>query len=137
MRNPTHIQHVPFRVSRFMFRVSPLLLTACAQQPLHPAPSASPFIQGHAKVLEVHNELGYALLDIDGKHLYGYWDTDPASGQTSTITTPGQWQETTGEGKPPIVHHQNFPAKVGDTIAFRGLMTGPDLLLRGVAVMSK
>jgi hypothetical protein len=123
---------------RILFAVVSLsCLIACARTPLHPRTETSPFIQGRAKVLEVHNALGYALLDIDGKQLYAYWDTDPASGQLSTISSPGGFGQAVGEGKDPIVHHQDLSAQPGDTIIYRGLMTGPDLLLRGVAVLPK
>ena len=113
-------------------------LLACGpKQPIHPQADTSPLIEGRAKVLEVRNELGYALLDVNGKQIYGYWTTDPASAQKSTFTTPGPLGVAVGEGKEPIVHHQDFPGKAGDTIVFRGMMIRQDLYLRGVAVVSK
>lgn len=104
------------------------------------APSAggkSPrtFVQGKATVLEVHNSLGYALLNIDGNQVYGYWESDPATAQPGSISSNGAWGSAVGEGKDPIVHHQDLPAKPGDTIVFRGFKTGSDIYLSGVQVV--
>jgi hypothetical protein len=112
-------------------------LLACGpKQPVHPQVDTSPLIEGRAKVLEVRNELGYALLDIKGKQVYGYWTTDPATAQV-IANNPGAWNQAIAEDKPPIVQHQDFPGKPGDTIVFRGMMIRQDLYLRGVAVVSK
>ncbi len=94
------------------------------------------FVEGKATVLELHNELAFALLDINGKQVYGYWEADPSTAQTSTITRSGPWGSAVGVANEPIVHHQDFPAKPGDTIAFRGLRTGSDIYLTGVRVLS-
>mgnify|MGYP001548458754 CR=1 FL=1 len=108
----------------------------CQSVPTKPAATSSAFIQGKAKVLEVSNDLGYALLSIDGKSVYGYWSAErEVARDTPMFTKSGPLAEPRSVVKEPTVIPQQFPGKAGDTIAFRGMRTGADIYLTGVQVL--
>ncbi len=121
--------------------ILPLLIvssTGCKSTPTKPPPTNTAFIQGQAKVLEVSDSLGYALLSVDGKSVYGYWSTEREVAQsTPMFTKDGPLAEPQTQVREPKVVEQKFPAKVGDTITFRGMKTGTEIYLTGVQLLSQ
>jgi len=120
-----------------------LAFAACGGPPKEQAdPFARPhesvgYINGTAKVLSLDKALGHAVLQIDDQQVQAYWilQTDLAQGglvSTDNPVTPGYGQYT-----PPQARTQNFDAVPGDTIAFVGLKTGDDILLRGIKVIAR
>jgi len=113
-----------------------LALAACSSNSASKSNQAA-FVQGRATVLQVDNNLGMAQLKINGKIVDAYWQTEIYIPQEGTIDNSGNgpFSQAVGNYKEPYAHHLDLPAKVGDTIVFRGMKTGDELLLRSVQVV--
>jgi hypothetical protein len=118
-----------------------LALAACSQpaKPTDPLASRRPsvgYINGTAKVLTIDKPLGHTVLEIDGREVQAYWLLETDRPQGGTITAINPVGPGVGQYEPPIVRPQNFDAVPGDTIAFVGLKSGDDILLRGIKVVA-
>ncbi len=122
-----------------------LMMAGCASSKTPVAKkkmAPSGFVQGKATVLEVDNSLGLAVLKFNGKRTPAYWESDIVTPfHVSTVdshqTTPAPTQDLANakDAIHPTEEHVDLQAKPGDTIVFRGMWTGKDLLLRSVAVV--
>lgn len=117
-------------------------LAGCAQKPpddpLTRSHESVGYINGRAKVVSIDKTIGHAVLEIEGQQVQAYWltqsmlavDMDPATVSTGTSLRPQVQQYD-----PPVERAEDFAAVPGDTIAFVGLKTGDDILLRGIRVI--
>jgi hypothetical protein len=113
-----------------------LAMAACGQS--RPAADVPPygFVRGQARVVAVDPVLGRAILDIGGRHIQAYWNTQRVLAGPGSFFTDGPLSAPTVNAHDPIVREQNFPAKPGELIAYIGMRTGEDdLFLRGVTVV--
>ncbi len=124
-----------------VFVLVPVLMAGCAA-PAAKKSAPNGFVQGKAQVLEVDNNLGLAVLKFNGKRTQAYWDSEIVapfhiSGVDSHQTTPAPTQDLANakDAIQPTEEHVNLPAKPGDTVVFRAMWTGNDLLLRSVQVV--
>ena len=106
--------------------------------PLKRAHESVGYINGTATVVSIDKPLGHAVLDIAGKTVEAYWLTESMMAvqmdpETTSTGTPLQPQ--VGQYQPPVARTEDFNAAPGDTIAFVGLKTGDDILLRGIRVI--
>jgi hypothetical protein len=121
---------------KFILSAALLALAACSNNSASNSNQAA-FVRGKATVLQVDNNLGMAELNIDGKIVDAYWQTEVYVPQEGTIDNSGNgpFSQAVGNYKEPYSHHIDLPAKVGDTIVFRAMRTGDELLLRSVLVV--
>lgn len=111
------------------------VLPACQAHPAAPDVEG-PLISEQARVVEVDPLLGQVLLDMGGRQVWGYWQTEAALAAGGTVSRNGPMGTTVGDYKPATVRDVPFPARAGDTIAFIGMKTGDEILLRRVTVLS-
>jgi hypothetical protein len=116
-----------------------VMMAGCAGNSAKPR---NGFVEGKATVLEVNNELGMAVLKIDEKATPAYWDTEvvapfriSAVGAHQTTPQPTGDLANAKDAIHPVEERITLPAKVGDTVVFRGMRTGDELLLRAVQVV--
>ena len=126
----------------FIFVAAVLLLAACSQKPkeetdpyAHPHESVG-YIEGSARILSLDKAMGHAVLEIDGKQVQAYWLLQTDFAQGGVITGDNPVTPGVAQYQPPLARAQNFDAAPGDTVAFVGLKTGNDILLRGIKVIA-
>ncbi|HUO07362.1 MAG TPA: hypothetical protein VM008_03610 [Phycisphaerae bacterium] len=128
------------RLATLVLFFAPLLVgcTSTSKQPSRP----SAFVQGKATVLQVDNTLGMALLKVDGKQVPAYWESDvvvpfrvEGVDTHRAASAPANSLAPSKKEVQPVTQHVDLPAKPGDTIVFRGMKTGDELLLRYVQVV--
>jgi hypothetical protein len=95
------------------------------------------FVRGQARVLSVDERLGLAVLEIDGQRVPAYWQKEVARAEGGAKVQDSPIRPPVGVYREPTVRPVTFPAQVGDVIAYVGLRTGNDLLLRGVQVIGR
>jgi hypothetical protein len=117
------------------------LLGACTRIS-NQAPRPSGFVEGKATVLQVDNALGMATLNVDGRQVPAYWENDivvpfrvEGVDTHRTADAPANSLAPSKKEIQPVSEHVDLPAKPGDTIVFRGMKTGNDLLLNYVQVV--
>ena len=133
-----------------------LFLAACAQpdpsppsfgrmfvpdlkRPLHDdsqSSAPSPFLRGTAKIITLDQTVGYARLEIEGRQVDAYWQTEVAAAQGGFVAQNDPVQPPVGIYRESQVHVQPLHAQPGDTIAFLGMRTGNSIFLQGVSVIS-
>ena len=127
------------RTPRHLLALLPMLpaiaLGACATQEQPPA-AQTPFVRGTAKVVSVNAVAGHAVLDLQGRRIDAYWQTEVAAAQGGSTIQPDVNKAPVGIYHEPEVHAPTFDAQPGDTIAFLGMQTGNSIFLQGIAVIS-
>ena len=124
-----------FRVTLF----NALLLASafgCASQAPPAARTGAFFVEGLAHVVSVDQVLGTAVLEIGGSRINAYWQTEQAYAQPGTFVANGPLAAPSGAYREPVVRAEKFAGNPGDLIAYIGLQTGHEILLRSVQVVS-
>ena len=134
----------PFKCAAVLSSIAAgLLFAACSQKPQEPAdPFAHPhesvgYVEGTAKIISLDKAMGHAVLESrwqTGPGLLACSKTDFAQG--GVITSDNPVSPGVAQYQPPLAQAQNFDAVPGDTVAFVGLKTGNDILLRGIKVIA-
>lgn len=115
-----------------------LLMASCGQpsQPLEKIRNFSEVV-GRAKVLEVNQDLATCVLEIQGQRISAYWQPFVATTQPGSVAFEGNGytRHPVGAYQEPVQHPRTFEAKPGDTIQFRGIRTGNEILLSLIEVV--
>ena len=107
---------------------------ACSQS--HPQTAGeSPFIRGTARVITVDAVVGQALLDFQGRQVYGYWLTSRQLAQPGTVEQADPLKPPVGQYQEAVEKPEIFAAVPGDTIEFVGMRTGNDIFLRNISII--
>ncbi len=93
-------------------------------------------VEGRARVVSVDQSLGQAVLEIGGSNVNAYWQVERAYAQGGAVINNGPLTAPVGAYREPVVRPQKFAANPGDLIAYVGLQTGNEILLRSIQVVA-
>ncbi len=113
------------------------LLAACTSPAVQEPSANGTFVRDTARVVSIDPALGQVVLDLHGKQVKAFWETETLLAQEGSIRQPDEHglRGPVGQYKEPVIHPQDIGAKEGDMISFRGMWTGDRIFLRGVTVV--
>ena len=114
------------------------LLAACGGPNANvPDNTNGTFVRDTARIVSIDPALGQVVLDLHGRQVRAYWQTELAIPQQGSVfqNDPTGLRAPVGQYREPIKRVQAFDAAEGDRISFLGMWSGNQIFLRSVSVV--
>ena len=126
-------------IPAFVLALACAAMAGCSASETDDSSSNPLVIRDTARVVSVDPQLGLAVLDLHGKQVRAFWQTEIMLAQGGVVNQPDATgtRLPVGQYKEPVARTQTFAASPGQTIEFLGMWAGDQIFLRSIAIQGK